>query len=76
MRHCREPRPSAAGLTTHHTLVLSNRERNEFAKPRQEWIQAAFDLKNGDLALFDKLVVAELCDNCIRSYEKSSIKTT
>lgn len=77
MIQCKEKFPTAAGLTPQHKLFLLKNERNEFAKSRQEWIQAAFNLKfHNDDELFLKLVAAELCDNCKNTYEKRSIKTT
>jgi hypothetical protein len=58
----------------HNTDIIRilKKERNDFAKSRQQWIQAAFDLDRGDNTLFKKLISEELCDSCI---EKYSIKT-
>ena len=47
----------------------SIKERNEFAKDRQEWIQASFDLyfKN-DHTKFHELS-KDLCESCITHYK-------
>ena len=58
-------------------IRVLKKERNEFAKSRQQWIQAAFDVVyHGDDRLFDELVEEELCEKCKLSYCKHlSIKT-
>lgn len=53
---------------------IISKERNDFAKSRQQWIQAAFDIVYlGNDDLFDKLVEEELCDNCRKSYVRRKI---
>ena len=50
-------------------IQILKKERNEFAKSRQQWIQAAFDLyyKN-DAEKFNELT-KELCDKCVANYK-------
>jgi len=63
----------------HNTDIIRilKKERNDFAKSRQQWIQAAFDIVyRGNDDLFDKLVEEELCDNCATSYAKGTLIKT
>lgn len=66
----REPRTDETVNVPYQLIVDLKKERNEIAKSRQEWIQAAYDLNNGDAILFKKLVADELCDKCKESYNK------
>jgi hypothetical protein len=53
------------------------KERNDFAKSRQQWIQAAFNivyLECNDL--FNKLVEDELCEKCKMHYSKELLIKT
>ena len=43
-------------------------ERNEALRSRQEWIQAAFNLRAGNSVMFDELVNKELCPNCVTNF--------
>lgn len=70
-----DPDVQWATLNTHQQIIQLKKERNDFAKSRQEWIQGAFNLGQGDSALFDQLVEKELCDNCIRNYGKAAMKS-
>lgn len=68
--NCKDVTPSLKGLAVRTANFILTQERNKFTKSRQQWIQAAFDLERGDNTLFKRLVVEELCDNCIISYSK------
>lgn len=51
-------------------------ERNQALKSRQEWIQAAFNLKAGSSVMFDELVKTELCPNCVTNYNNDASKNS
>jgi hypothetical protein len=52
------------------TMRDLSKERNAFAKSRQEWIQASFNLNyRFDSTLFNKLVEEELCEKCKHKYQ-------
>lgn len=70
--NCNDAVPDLKNLSKDSTIYVLKVERNKFAKSRQQWIQAAFDLNRGDNTLFEKLKREELCNSCI---EKYSIKT-
>lgn len=72
--------PDLTGLPLREVLRIVKQERNDFAKSRQQWIQAAFNLRYSgayNSGLFESLVGDELCDSCIRKYtpENELIKT-
>jgi hypothetical protein len=60
----------------HNTDIIRilKKERNDFAKSRQQWIQAAYDMVyHDDETLFFNLEKEELCDKCKMSYAKNLI---
>lgn len=66
--NCNDPEPSLKDLDDRNAILFLKKERNMSLKSRQQWIQAAFDLKRGDDTLFNHLVSSELCQKCIDKY--------
>lgn len=66
---CEQHPTNLSNLSKTEIISVLKQERNDFAKSRQQWIQAAFDLKyTGDDSLFHIMADEELCFKCICTY--------
>jgi hypothetical protein len=77
---CEHDIPNLKHFSFMEGVEILKKERNDLAKSRQQWIQAAFNLRYSgayNSGLFEALVGDELCDSCIRQYtpENELIKT-
>ena len=68
--NCKDEKPKLKGLPLHEINRFLKKERNNAFLSRQDWIQAAFDLKyKKDDTLFNHLVESELCKSCVEQYK-------
>jgi hypothetical protein len=68
---CEQHPTDLSDLSKTEIIRVLKQERNDFAKSRQQWIQAAFNLmysRGYDTSLFVSLVEEELCDKCVKQY--------
>lgn len=70
--YCYDEQVDLKNLSKDEIIMVLKKERNNFAKSRQEWIFACFLLTQGDNEKFNELVKKELCLKCLDYY--SSIK--
>jgi hypothetical protein len=67
--NCFDDSPDLKGKSKDEIIRILAKERNSFARSRQEWIAAAFLLNHGERSEYDRLVSEELCTNCLNHYE-------
>jgi len=67
--NCFDKHTDLKGKSKDEIIRILAKERNRFARSRQEWIAAAFLLNRGERSEYDRLVSEELCTHCINHYE-------
>jgi hypothetical protein len=68
--NCFDDSPNLKGKSKDEIIRILAKERNRFARSRQEWIAAAFLLNRGERSDYDRLVFEELCPTCIKYYDE------
>jgi hypothetical protein len=71
--NCSDHIESLKGSSKDDIIRILKKERNGFAESRQQWIFAAYSLKNGKAQMFEELVEKELCQKCKDFYDTNSI---
>ena len=73
--NCEDQTPTLKDLSKTEIIRILKKERNEFAKSRQEWIRCAFSMYNGmGNNEFYRMIRQDLCDKCIKTYHDESTK--